>query len=154
VKLLIGWLINTVALMLVSRIIPGIAISDFWVGALAAAILVIFNLFLRPILVIATLPINLLTLGIFTLFINGFLFYLVSKTVSGFVVAGFWSAFWGALLFSVINYLLNAFFNPWKKLKVNFYSSRFQRGPRSGQVIDAEIVEEKREPGKLNRGNK
>ena len=156
-KLLIGWLINTVALLLVSKIIPGIFISDFWVAAIAAAILVLFNIFLKPFLLIITLPINLLTLGIFTFFINAFLFFLVSKVVSGFEILGFWSAFWGAIIFSVLNYILNIFFNPWKKIKVNFYRSNFrndQDTPGRGNVIDAEIVEEKKEQGKLGRENK
>ena len=156
-KLLVGWLINTVALLLVSKIIPGISISDFWVAALAAAILVLFNIFLRPLLIIITLPINLLTLGIFTFFINAFLFFLVSKVVGGFEILSFWSAFWGAIIFSGINYLLNAFFNPWKQIKFRFYSSRPVNTPETPdrrRVIDAEIVEEKKEPRQMGGGNK
>ena len=74
---------------------------------LAAFVLGVINAFIRPLVILITLPINILTLGIFTFFINGFLFYAVSKIVKGFVVTGFWPAFFGALLFSIISFLVS-----------------------------------------------
>ena len=72
-----------------------------------ALVLGIINAFLRPLIILITLPMNILTLGTLTLFINGALFYLVSKIVKGFVITGFWSAFWGYILFSIISFLLS-----------------------------------------------
>ena len=148
-RLIISWFINTIALLLVSKIIPGIFIQDISVAIFAAVILAIFNTFLKPILIIITLPINLLTLGLFTFFINGFLFYMASKVVGGFTIMGFWSAFWGAILFGIINFLLNSLMSPASNVKVNFYSSDARPGKKRENVIDAEIVEEKKDQKKL-----
>jgi putative membrane protein len=92
---------------MVAHIVKGIEISDPWIVVVVAFVLGIINAFLRPLIILVTLPINILTLGIFTFFINGFLFYLVSKIVKGFTITGFWPAFFGALLFSIISFLLS-----------------------------------------------
>lgn len=76
-----------------------------------AFVLGIINAFLRPLIILVTLPITIFTFGLFTFFINGSLFYLVSKIVKGFVITGFWPAFFGSILFSIISLLLSLLVN-------------------------------------------
>ena len=104
---LVRWLINALAIFVVAHIVKGIEVSNTSVVLVIALILGIINAFLRPFIILITLPINILTLGLFTFFINGELFYLVSKIVKGFVITGFWTAFWGYILFSIISFLLS-----------------------------------------------
>ncbi|MBF0494765.1 MAG: phage holin family protein [Candidatus Omnitrophica bacterium] len=107
---LVRWLINSLAIFIVAHIVKGIEISNTAVVLVVALVLGIINAFLRPIIILVTLPINMLTLGLFTLFINGALFLLVSKIVKGFVITGFWPAFWGYILFSMISFFLSFMF--------------------------------------------
>lgn len=105
--LLLKWLCNAAALFVVVHIVPGVTAQrwqSLFVGALVIGLL---NTILRPILMFLTLPVNILTLGLFTLVINGFLFYLASWLVKGFHVAGFFSALVAALLFSIFSFVLN-----------------------------------------------
>lgn len=102
---LIRWLINVVGLLIVSKTMESIEIDVLQTAIVAAAIIGIINTFLRPILLILTFPITLLTLGLFTLVINGLIFYFVGFIVEGFYVSGFWSAFLGALILSIVNVL-------------------------------------------------
>jgi putative membrane protein len=104
---LIKWMINSLAIVIVAHIIKGIEVSSLLAVIVVAFVLGIINVFVRPFLILITLPFNILTLGLFTLFINGFLFFLVSKIVKGFTITGFWPAFFGALLFSAISFFLN-----------------------------------------------
>ncbi|MFA5270801.1 MAG: phage holin family protein [Candidatus Omnitrophota bacterium] len=106
-RFLVRWGVNSLSILMVAHIVKGIEISDPWIVVVVAFVLGIINAFLRPLIILVTLPINVLTLGLFTLFINGFLFYLVSKIVKGFIITGFWPAFFGALLFSIISFLLS-----------------------------------------------
>ena len=99
----IRWLINAVGLLIVSKIMESIEIDGLITAVVAAAVIGIINIFLRPILIILTLPINILTLGLFTLVINGLIFYFVGSIVEGFHVTGYLAAFLGALILSVIN---------------------------------------------------
>jgi putative membrane protein len=108
----VRWLIHGVSLVVVVNIISGIRVDSWQTMAVAALVLGLLNAFLRPILLLFTLPINVLTLGLFTLFINAGLFSLASWLVTGFFVAGFWNAFFGALAFSITSGLLNLIFNP------------------------------------------
>ena len=101
------WLINSLAIFIVAHIVKGIEISNTAIVLVIALVIGIINAFLRPIIILITLPINILTLGMLTFFINGALFYLVSKIVKGFVITGFWPAFWGYILFSIISFLLS-----------------------------------------------
>ncbi len=101
------WLVNALAISIVAHIVKGIEVSSTPIVLVIALVLGIINAFLRPLIILITLPINILTLGLFTLFINGALFYLVSKIVKGFVITGFWPAFWGYILFSIISFLLS-----------------------------------------------
>ena len=104
---LMRWAINALSIFIVASIVKGIEVSSIPVALVIALVLGIINAFLRPLIILVTLPINILTLGIFTLFINGALFLLVSKIVKGFVITGFWPAFWGYILFSIISFLLS-----------------------------------------------
>ncbi|MFA5150632.1 MAG: phage holin family protein [Candidatus Omnitrophota bacterium] len=104
---LVRWLINALAIFIVAHIVKGIEVSSTPVVLVIALVLGIINAFLRPLVILVTLPINILTLGLFTLFINGALFFFISKIVKGFVITGFWPAFWGYILFSIISFLLS-----------------------------------------------
>jgi putative membrane protein len=109
--LLIRWIINALALVLISQVIEGVRVDDLFSAFVAAAVLGVINAVLRPILLILTLPITILTLGLFALFLNGFMLYLAGSVVRGFHVEGFWSAVFGALFLSVISWIANAFIN-------------------------------------------
>lgn len=107
-KLLIAWLINAVALIAVAYLVPGISVSSFVTALVAALVLGLVNAVLRPVLVLLTLPVTLLTLGLFILVINGLLFWFVGSFISGFVVSGFWPAMLGAILYSIVSWALAA----------------------------------------------
>jgi putative membrane protein len=101
--LLVKWLINALAIFLVGNFLPGIHVPDYVTALWAALTLGILNTLIRPILLLLTLPINLLTLGLFTFVLNGFMFWLATKIVSGFHVDNFWWAILGAVIVSVIS---------------------------------------------------
>jgi putative membrane protein len=105
--LLIVWLVNTVALIAVAYLMPSIRVADFTTALIAALVLGLVNAVIRPVLVVLTLPVTLLTLGLFILVINGLLFWFVGSFVKGFVVEGFWAGFLGAIIFSLISWLLS-----------------------------------------------
>jgi putative membrane protein len=104
--LLIRWLILTMAILMAAYLIDGIRVSGFTSVLLAAAVLGILNALFRPILIILTLPLNILTLGLFTFLINAFLLKMTSGVIPGFDVTGFWPAVFGALVISIVNWLL------------------------------------------------
>lgn len=103
------WSMNLLALVIAGSLIPGIQIQSIEMGILAAGFLGIVNAVIRPIVLILTLPINILTLGLFTLVINAALLELVAYVVPGFVVESFSAALLGALLISVVSWVLNIF---------------------------------------------
>lgn len=107
-RLLLVWLLNTLALMAVAYLMPSVSISSFGAALIAAAVLGLVNTFIRPILVLLTLPVTVLTLGLFIFVINGLLFYAVANMLEGFDVAGFWSAVLAAIVYSLISWLLSA----------------------------------------------
>jgi putative membrane protein len=107
-RLLIVWLINAAALFVVPYLIPSIRVQDFMTALIAALVLAFVNTLIRPVLVFLTLPVTVLTLGLFILVINGLLFWAVANFIRGFEVAGFWSAVGGALVYSVISWALSA----------------------------------------------
>ena len=94
---------NALGLLLIAEFIPGIIVSDFYTALIAAVILGILNAVVRPVLVLLTLPITLLTLGLFTLVINAVLFIFAASFIEGFSVASFWYALLGSLLMSIIS---------------------------------------------------
>lgn len=106
-RILIVWLINTVALLALPYLMKSIQISGFWTALIAALVLGLVNALIRPLLVLLTLPVTLVTLGLFIFVINGLMFWLVSKMVEGFYVSSFWAAVGGALLYSIISWALS-----------------------------------------------
>ncbi len=103
------WLILTFSIIATSYLIDGIQVSGFLSAFSAAAILGILNAFFRPILLILTLPVNILSLGLFTFVVNAIVLMMVSGVISGFEVYGFWSAMFGSLLISLVSWLLTSF---------------------------------------------
>lgn len=103
---ILRWVINALALLALAYILPGITVSGFYAALIAALILGIINAVLRPILIILTLPITIITLGLFTFIINGFLFWFVGTIVKGFEVQGFFTALLGALIMALVNALI------------------------------------------------
>ncbi|MFI4940957.1 MAG: phage holin family protein [Burkholderiales bacterium] len=106
-RLLLIWLINAVALFALPYLMESVRIDSFSVALLAALILGLVNTLIKPILILLTLPVTLLTLGLFIFVINGLLFWAVAHFVAGFHVAGFMSAVGGALLYSIISWAIS-----------------------------------------------
>ena len=101
-EMFLKWVGLALAMMFVGWIIPGITISNFATAMIAGAVIALVNIFIKPALVFLTLPINILTLGFFVLIINALLFMFVAYLVPGVEVNGFWSAFLGALILSIL----------------------------------------------------
>jgi putative membrane protein len=109
--LAVRWVMLAGAIVVASYLLDGIEITGFFPALGAAAMLGILNAFLRPILIILTLPINVLSFGLFTFIINALLLKMVSGVIPGFDVHGFWTAVWGSLIITVVNWLLHRFIN-------------------------------------------
>ena len=105
-NILLRWVINALAIMAAAYIVPGVFVGGFWAALVVALILGLLNVFLKPLLVLLTLPLTIVTLGLFIFVINALIVLLVGNIVPGFFVAGFWPA----LLFSLILTLINSFF--------------------------------------------
>ena len=105
-KLIVVWLLNALALLAVAYLMPSIHVAGFTGALIAAAVIGLVNMLIRPVLVLLTLPITLFTLGLFILVINGLLFFLVGNILKSFEVASLGSGILGALLYSVISWLL------------------------------------------------
>lgn len=106
-RLLLTWLINAAALFAVPYVMDSIHVDSFAAAMVAALILGLVNTLIRPILILLTLPVTVLTLGLFILVINGLMFWAVANFVKGFSVASFSSAIGGALLYSIISWALS-----------------------------------------------
>ena len=135
---LIKWLVNIIALVAVVSFVPGISADKWQTVAVAALVLGLINAFLRPLIMLFTLPLNILSFGLFTFLINAFLFFLVSKIVTGFKIVDFWSAFWGALAFSFISFILSLLFGPQGHIDMRFYKGEQADGNKYKDVIDVE----------------
>lgn len=105
--LIVKILLNAAALMFTSNIIDGIYVDGWGAVVIAAIVLGVLNAVLRPVLVLFTLPLNMMTLGLLTFVINGFMLKLVSTVVSGFDIVGLWPAIVGSILLSVVSTVLN-----------------------------------------------
>ena len=106
--LLLRWLLNALTLILVSYLVPGIHVDTLFAALIAALILGLVNAVIRPVVLILTLPINILTLGLFTLVVNAIMLLIVSSVTKGFSVDGFSAAFWGALIIWLISWITNS----------------------------------------------
>lgn len=104
-SLLLRWLLNAAALMLVAYLYPGVQVESLGTAVLAALVLGLVNAVIRPILLLLTLPVTILTLGLFIFVINALLFWFTAEIVGGFHVAGFWAALVGSILYSIITLL-------------------------------------------------
>ncbi|HEX6735013.1 MAG TPA: phage holin family protein [Azonexus sp.] len=107
-NLLAAWIINALALLALPYVIPTIQVAGFGTALLVAVVLGLINTLLRPLLVLLTLPVTLLTLGLFIFVINALLFQLAGHLIDGFQVGGFWSALLGSIGYSLISWLLSA----------------------------------------------
>jgi len=143
----VKWLVNIIALFVVIHTIAGVSAANSNVVIVAALVIGLLNAFLRPILILLTLPLTIFSLGLFTLIINAFMFYLASKFVAGFTVTGFWSAFAAALLFSLLSFILNLAFAPNINLKFNILKNSGQNRKTYDNVIDVEgkVVDQDKE---------
>jgi putative membrane protein len=104
-NLLLNWLLSTVALLIVTRIVPGFVISSFWVALIAAVVVGIINATIGLILKILTFPLTVVTIGLFWFVINALMLKLAAGLVPGFQIIGFLPAFLGAIVLSIINLL-------------------------------------------------
>ncbi len=107
-RLLLLWVLNAVALLAVTHFVPGIHLDGFVDALIAALVLGLVNTLIRPLLLLLTLPVTLLTLGLFIFVINGLLFWFVGSVLKGFVVDGFWFGVFGAVLYSIFSWALSA----------------------------------------------
>jgi putative membrane protein len=108
-SILIRWFVLTGSITVASYLLQGIRINDPFSAVLAAAVLGLLNVFIRPVLILLTLPINILSLGLVTFLINALMLKMVSFVIPGFEVHGFWTAVGGSLIISVVSWLLNRF---------------------------------------------
>ena len=114
-RLLALWIVNAAALLALPYVVPSIQVASLGAAFLAALVLGLINAILRPILVLLTLPVTLLTLGLFIFVINAALFQMASLLIEGFVVGSFWSALLGSIVYSVISWVLSSLLLPRKE---------------------------------------
>jgi len=107
-RLLLVWIINALSLLALPYLFSGIQVKSFYTAMVVALLLGLINAVVRPILVLLTLPLTILTLGLFILVLNGLLFWFVASFVDGFAVSGFWTALLGAIAYSVISWACNS----------------------------------------------
>lgn len=107
-KLILKWVLSAMALLAVAYVYGGVAINSFPSALIAAAVIGLLNMVVRPILVVLTLPATLITLGLFLFVINALMFWAASGILSGFHVAGFWAALIGSLIYSALGLLIDA----------------------------------------------
>ncbi|HLT98128.1 MAG TPA: phage holin family protein [Burkholderiaceae bacterium] len=105
--LLLVWILNAVALLIVAYLLPGINVASFGAALIAALVLGLLNTLVKPVLVLLTLPITVVTLGLFLLVLNALVFWFAGSILKGFQVAGFWWALAGAIVYSLISGLLS-----------------------------------------------
>jgi putative membrane protein len=105
-QLIVIWILNALALLTVAYVLPGITVDGFTSALIAALVLGLINTLLRPLLILLTLPVTVVTLGLFILVINGLLFWFAGSVLKGFEVSGFWTGVLGALLYSIFSSVL------------------------------------------------
>lgn len=111
INLLLIWLINSIAIYGTAALLPGISIKNFKTALIAAIILGLLNAILKPVLSFFSIPLIFLTLGLFTLVINGVVLWIAAGVMDGFEIKGFWSAMLGAIVISIISSVLSSMFN-------------------------------------------
>lgn len=136
---LVRWFMLTIAIIFASYVLEGIHVGSFFSAFFAAAFLGLLNAFFRPILIIITLPINILSIGLFTFVINALLLKMVSGVIEGFEVYGFWTAIFGSLIISATNWFLSSFI---QRQKYNEYMEK-EKGETSEDYIDLKKKDDK-----------
>lgn len=101
--LIVVWILNAVALLAVAYLVPGIVVASFGSAMIAALVLGLLNALVKPVLILLTLPITIVTLGLFLLVLNALVFWFAGSVLKGFQVEGFWWAVLGAILYSIIS---------------------------------------------------
>ncbi|MFH1712266.1 MAG: phage holin family protein [Patescibacteria group bacterium] len=114
-KMILRWLINAVALLVITQLFVGFEVDSFYYALIAALIIGLLNAIIRPVLIVLTLPINILTLGLFTFVINALIIWFVSTFIQGFDVANFWIALGAAIVLWAVSTLTNWFLKTDKK---------------------------------------
>jgi len=135
------WLVTTLAVFITAKIMPGISYGDSLGTLLAASLLLgIVNALVRPVLLLFSLPLILVTMGFFILVVNALMLELVGKLIHGFEVDGFWAAFFGSILIGIVSWMLNGFFRKDGKMRIvtNVTPAPGGQEPKqvSGRVID------------------
>lgn len=106
-ELILIWILNAVALLVVAYILPGITVASFGSALIAALVLGLLNTLVKPVLIFLTLPITVVTLGLFLLVLNALVFWFAGSILKGFQVNGFWWAVAGAIIYSLVSGLLS-----------------------------------------------
>ncbi|PKM82312.1 MAG: hypothetical protein CVU89_04725 [Firmicutes bacterium HGW-Firmicutes-14] len=106
--LAIRWILNALALLFTAWLMPGIDVTGFGAALITALVLGVINAIIRPVVLFFTLPLNILTLGLFTLVINAVMLLITASAVSGFTVSGFWAAFFGSIILTIISGVLSS----------------------------------------------
>jgi putative membrane protein len=127
---LLRWFVLTIAVLTACWFLDGIRVNGIFPALLAAALLGILNAVFRPILILLTLPVNILTLGLFTFVINALMLMIVSAVIPGFDIRGFWTAVLGALIISAASGLLNLFIGGKGRVERTAYIDLKQRRGR------------------------
>jgi putative membrane protein len=124
-KFLLKWFVSAIAVLVVVHVFSGVSSANLLTTIIMALVLGLLNTFVKPILSLLSLPFVVMTMGLFMLVINGLTFFIAAKLVHGFYVAGFGSALWAALLYSVVTFLINLLIKPEDDINyVAVYKSR------------------------------
>jgi putative membrane protein len=107
-RLILTWLLAACALLMVAYLFPGVQVQSFSSALIAAFVIGLFNMILRPILVVLTLPVTVVTLGLFLFVINALMFWAAASMMDGFAVSGFWAALLGSLIYSALMLVVDA----------------------------------------------
>lgn len=105
--LILKWIVNALAIVITAHLLPGVRLAGFGAALITALVLGLINTFIKPVLILLTLPLNILTLGLLTFVINAFVIMLTASLVSGFTIGGFWWALLFSLVLSLVSYILN-----------------------------------------------
>lgn len=107
-KLLLTWILSACALLLVASVYSGVQVQSFGSALWAVVVISLLNLLVRPILIVLTLPVTLLTVGLFLFILNGLMFWAAANLLSGLSVSGFWAAVWAAILYSLLGLVIDS----------------------------------------------
>ncbi len=110
-KIILHWILISICVWIAAQVITGVYLDHIWIALVVGAGLSLFNMFIRPIIKILTLPLNIITFGFFSFIINGALFWYLGIIIKGFAVETFWAAFISALLVSALNWMLTKVFH-------------------------------------------